>query len=207
MTDERLWRLAAGALALGSLAMLVKGAVRATVGDDLSLVPWFGLGATLGLGISAFTIQRPSGPIRSVAALASMALAAVGSIASLVAVGYLVTGTIPETPGAPAAVSISYGTLATCQFLALLLLGIVVARQRTFNGPWRWVLVGVIVAQFPVFIIAGAIGEAIGRENLTDGLGLAMTGGLWMLLPYAMAKKRSGVGAPWPPAVTGRSTD
>ena len=40
-------------------------------------------------------------------------------------------------------------------------------------------LVGALaIFQFPVFIVAGAIGDTIGDETVTDGLGMLLTGAL-----------------------------
>lgn len=36
------------------------------------------------------------------------------------------------------------------------------------------------------YIVAGATGDGIGSENVTDGLGLALTGAVWVLLGYAL---------------------
>jgi hypothetical protein len=40
----------------------------------------------------------------------------------------------------------------------------------------------------PIFIVAGATGEVVGSEVVTDGLGLALTGAAWILLGYAIAQ-------------------
>jgi hypothetical protein len=40
----------------------------------------------------------------------------------------------------------------------------------------------------PIFIVAGAIAEGIGSEDVADGLSLVLTGAAWMLLGYAFAR-------------------
>jgi hypothetical protein len=118
-------------------------------------------------------------------------LALVGVAASLVAAGFLITGTIPETTDAPAAVGASYVVLAAGSFSSLLAIGIVIAKNRSLVGRWRWLPLGLLAAQLPIFIVAGAVGDGIGSENVTDGLGLALTGAAWILLGYAISERSS----------------
>lgn len=188
--SHRTWMRAAGALiALGALAMLAKGVLLMVTDIDRSLVPWFGLLSSAGLATAALALRRTVGRLRWLAAVSGM-LASIGVIASLVAVGYLITGTIPETNNAPAAVGASYALLAAGSYLALLTIGIVIAKNRALAGRWRWFPLALIAAQFPIFIVADAIGDGFGPENVTDGLGLALTGAGWTALGYAMTRPR-----------------
>ncbi len=82
----------------------------------------------------------------------------------------------------------SYVILTVGIVASLVALGIVIAKNRVLRGRWRWLPLGLLAAQFPIFIVAGAIGDGIGSENITDGLGLALTGVGWTLLGYAIAR-------------------
>ena len=93
-----------------------------------------------------------------------MGFALMGVAGSLVAVGYLIAGTIPESDGASTAVGASYVILAVGVYLSLLAIGIVVAKNRSLSGRWRWHPLGLVAAQFPIFIVAGAIGDGVGSE-------------------------------------------
>ena len=181
-------RLAGVLVALGALMMLAKGLLLIATDNDRSLVPWFGLFTALGFIAAAIALWRSAIRLRWLSAVGG-ALALVGVVASLVAIIYLVTGTIPESDNAPSAVGASYIALSAGGFLALLALGIVIATNRSLAGQWRWVPLGLLAVQFPIFIIAGAVGDTIGSESLTDGLGLALTGAAWMLLGYALTRQ------------------
>ncbi len=112
---------------------------------------------------------------------------AIGVIAALVAVGYLVLGsTIPESAEAPAAVSIAYGVMSAGIFLGLATLGLVIVRNRSLVGGWRWVPLSAIVVQFPIFIVAGALGEVFDRETVADGLSMVLTGCMWLVVGFAL---------------------
>ncbi len=187
-------RAAAVLVALGALMMLAKGVLLIVTDNDRSLVPWAGFFWNAGLATGAVALWRTVRRLRWLAAVGGT-LAAVGFVGSLVAVGYLVTGTIPETDDAPAAVGASYAVLAAGTFLSLLAIGIVIARNRSLAGRWRWLPLGLLAAQFPIFIVGGAIGEGIGSENVADGLSLALTGVAWTLLGYAMSQSGSASAA------------
>ncbi len=169
--------------------ILAKGVLLTLTGDDRSLVPWFGLLASAGFGLAAIDLKRTAERWRWLTWLGGTG-AAVGFLAAAVAVPYLVTGTIPESPGAPDLVGITYGVNSASVAVALISLGIVILRNRSLSGSWRWFPVGLIVVQLPIFIVAEAVGVGIGSEDLTDGLGLALTGAAWMLLGYAMIQKQ-----------------
>jgi hypothetical protein len=47
--------------------------------------------------------------------------------------------------------------------------------------------VGLLAVQMPIFIVAGAIAEGVGSEDVADGLSLALTGAAWMLLGYGLS--------------------
>ena len=181
-------RLAGVLVALGALMMLAKGLLLITTGNDRSLVPWFGLFTALGFVAAAIALWRSATRLRWLSAVGG-ALALVGVVASLVAIIYLATGTIPESDSAPAAVGASYAVLSAGGFLALLALGVVIAANRSLAGRWRWLPLGLLAVQFPIFIIAGAVGDTIGSESVTDGLGLALTGAAWILLGYALTRQ------------------
>lgn len=179
-------RVAAGLIALGASTMIVKGLARIATGGDPSLVPWFGLGVTLGLTLACLAVIKGFGhswPLKLGAGVG-----AVGVAASAVAIGFLITGTIPETSGSPAAVDASYGLLSAASILGLTILAATIARRRLLPGRWRWVLLGVLAAQLPIFALAEAIGEAIGRGSVTDGLGLTLTGAAWVLVAYSLTR-------------------
>lgn len=185
--DARLMRIAGLLVAAGAVAMVVKGVLLVVTGNDRSLVPWFGLFTSLGFVLAAVALWRSVQRLRWLSALGGVA-ALTGAAAAAVAVGYLITGTIPESEGAPSAVAASYAILAAGAFLSLLSLGIVIAANRSLSGWWRWLPLGLLAVQMPIFIVAGAIGNGVGSEDVTDGLGLALTGGAWMLLGYALAR-------------------
>ena len=187
-SEQSLMRLAGVLVAVGALMMLAKGVLLIATDNDRSLVPWFGLFTALGFTAAAIALWRSTTRLRWLSVVGG-AFALVGVIGSLVAIIYLVTGTIPESENAPAAVGASYIALSAGSFLALLALGIVIAANRSLAGRWRWLPLGLLAAQFPIFIIAGAVGESIGSETVTDGLGLALTGAAWILLGYALTRQ------------------
>lgn len=180
-------RLAGGLIAAGALMLVAKGVLLIVTDNDRSLVPWFGLFTSAGLATAVFALKRSISRFRSFAPV-GMGFAMIGVAGSLVAVGYLITGTIPESDGASTAVGASYVILAVGVYLSLPAIGIVVAKNRLLTGRWRWLPLGLAAAQFPIFIVAGAIGDGVGSENLTDGLGLALTGAAWTLLGYALTR-------------------
>lgn len=185
--NHRTWMRTAGLLlAAGALMMLAKGVLLIVTDNDRSLVPWFGLLSNAGLATCGLALWHAAERRRRVALVGGV-LALAGVAASLVAAGYLITGTIPETRDAPAAVGASYAILAAGAFLSLLAIGIVIATNRSLVGRWRWLPLGLLAAQLPIFIVAGAVGDGIGSENVTDGLGLALTGAAWILLGYAIS--------------------
>ncbi len=134
-------RLAGVLVAVGALMMLAKGLLLIATDNDRSLVPWFGLFTAFGFTAAAIALWRSTTRLRWLSAVGG-ALALVGVIGSLVAIIYLVTGTIPESENAPAAVGASYIALSAGSFLALLALGIVIAANRSLAGRWRWRLIG-----------------------------------------------------------------
>ena len=185
---DRVMRLAGALVMLGAVMTLIKGAIRTVSGEDPSLVPFFGLFATLGLVFAAVTWWRSEIGSRWLIGVAGVS-AAVGFVASMIAVVYLVTGTIPETDGAVPLVGASYAILAAAAFLCLLMLGIAIGRLRLLNGRWRWLPIGVLLVQFPIFIVAEAIGEALDEPTVSDGLSMVLTGVAWILLGYAIARQ------------------
>jgi hypothetical protein len=187
-SEQTLMSLAGVLVAVGALMMLAKGVLLIATENDRSLVPWFGLFTALGFTVAAVALWRSATRLRWLTAVGGM-LALAGVVASSVAIIYLVTGTIPESEDAPGAVGGSYIALSAGAFLALLALGIVMAANRSLAGRWRWLPLGVLAAQFPIFIVAGAIGDTIGSETVTDGLGLALTGAAWILLGYALTRQ------------------
>ena len=132
-TSVRWW--AAALIAAGASMMLLKGAVRMLTTVDLSLVPWFGLGAAAGLTLVALSLNVEG--TRGWATILAACLGAGGGIAAIVAVAYLLTGTIPESAGAPAGVGLSYAVMTVGTFLALAILGALIARRRLLDGRWR----------------------------------------------------------------------
>jgi len=182
-------RFAGALVGAGAAMILAKGVLLILTGDDRSLVPWFALLTSAGFGLAAIVLWRRADRWRWLTWLGGTG-AAVGFLAAVVAVLYLVTGTIPESPGAPDLVGITYGVSSAGVAVALLTLGIVIVRNRSLGGSWRWLPVGLIVVQLPIFIVAEAVGVAIGSVDLTDGLGLALTGAAWMLLGYAIIEKQ-----------------
>jgi hypothetical protein len=185
--DGRLMRIAGLLVAAGAVVMAIKGVLLVVTGNDRSLVPWFGLLTSLGFVLAAVALWRSVQRLRWLSALGGVA-ALTGVAAAAVAVGYLITGTIPESEGAPSAVGASYAILAAGAFLSLLSLGIVIAANRSLSGWWRWLPLGLVAVQMPIFIVAGAIGDGVGSEDVTDGMSLALTGAAWMLLGYALAR-------------------
>lgn len=170
----------------GALFMFAKGALLITTGVDRSFVPWFALFITLGLLCFALGL-RPSATVWRPALGVATGVAAVGVIGALVAVGYLVIrSTIPESPGAPAAASIAYGVMSAGVFLGLAILGLVILRNRSLEGRWRWVPLSAIVLQFPIFIVAGALGAALDREAVADGMSMVLTGCMWLVVGFAL---------------------
>lgn len=185
---------AAGILiATGALFMVTKGVVRATTGADPSLVPFFGVFAGAGLTAAAAALGSTARRLRWLCATAG-ALAAGGTAAAVVAIAYLVTGTIPETAGASPIVGGSYAAMSIGVFGALVALGAAVAVNRTLEGLWRWLPLGLIAAQFPIFAIADAAGEFSGSDVVADGFGLGLTGLAWMILGYGFAHARLPAG-------------
>lgn len=185
--DSKLIRTAGVLVGTGATLMLIKGVVLMATDNDRSLVPWFGLFTSVGFAVAAAALWRSVQRLRWLAALGGLA-ALLGAGASVIAVGYLVTGTIPESEGASSSVGASYVVLSAGSFLALLMLGIVIAANRSLPGRWRWLPLTVFVVQFPIFVVAGAIGDGLGSEEVTDGLGLALTGAAWMLLGYSLSR-------------------
>lgn len=169
--------------------MLVKGLLLIATGHDRSLVPWFSLFSSVGLTLAAVALWRSVERWRWLALTGGLG-ATVGLVSSVVAVVYLVTGTIPESPDAPTLVGVSYGMMSSGVFLALLALGVLIVGNKSLAGKWRWFPVGLILAQLPIFIVAGAVGDWVGSEELTDGLSLAITGAAWMLLGYTLYDKQ-----------------
>jgi len=186
--EDRLMNVAGALIALGSAAILAKGMLLIFTGHDRSLVPWFGLLVTAGFVVASLALRRSVERWRWLAWLGGGA-ALVGLVSSVVAVVYLIAGTIPESPGAPALVGVSYGVMSAAVAVSLLSLGVLIAGNRSLLGRWRWFPLGLIVAQLPIFIVAGAIGDGVGSEDLTDGLGLALTGLAWILLGYVVSEK------------------
>jgi hypothetical protein len=189
-SSNPLMRLAGALVGAGAAVILAKGVLLNLTGDDRSLVPWFGLLASTGLGLAAIDLRRTAERWRWLTSLGGTG-AAVGVLSAGVAVLYLVTGTIPESPGAPNLVGLAYAVFSAGAAVALLSLGILIVRNRSLEGLWRWLPVGLIVVQLPIFIVADAVGVGVGSEDLTDGLGLALTGAAWMLLGYAMIEKHN----------------
>lgn len=186
--EDRLMNVAGALIALGSAAMLAKGILLIFTGHDRSLVPWFGLLVTAGLMAASMALRRSAQRWRWLAWLGGGA-ALVGLVSAVVAVVYLLSGTIPESPGAPELVGGSYGVMSAGVAVSLLSLGVLMAGNRSLRGRWRWYPLGLIVAQLPIFIVAGAIAVVVGSEDLADGLGLAFTGLAWILLGYAISEK------------------
>jgi hypothetical protein len=163
---------------VGGGFMVAKGAIRATFGDDLSFAPTALFFTGFGVWALAETVAA-TGRLRW-APRAGRGFAALAIASGLVAIVYLLARTIPETDGAPAAVGASYGVAAASIYLGQLILGVAAVRSEALPGRLRWVPMGVVILQFPVFIVAGAIGDGIGDETITDGLGMALTGLLWV---------------------------
>lgn len=186
--EDRLMNVAGALIALGSAAMLAKGILLIFTGHDRSLVPWFGLLVTAGLMAASMALRRSAQRWRWLAWLGGGA-ALVGLVSAVVAVVYLLSGTIPESPEAPRLVGVSYGVMSAGVAVSLLSLGVLMAGNRSLRGRWRWYPLGLIVAQLPIFIVAGAIAVVVGSEDLADGLGLAFTGLAWILLGYAISEK------------------
>lgn len=185
---------AAGILvAIGALFMVTKGVIRATTGADPSLVPFFSGFAGAGLTAAAAALGSTARRLRWLCATAG-ALAAGGTAAAVVAIAYLVTGTIPETAGASPVVGGSYAAMSIGVFGSLVALGVVVAVNRALAGWWRWLPLGLIAAQFPIFAIADAAGEVSRSDVVADGLGLALTGAAWMILGYPFTRARLAAG-------------
>ncbi len=171
---------------LGALFMFAKGALLITTGVDRSFVPWVALFWTLGLLFFAIGL-RPSATAWRRALYVATAVAAIGVIGALVAVGYLVIrSTIPESSEAPAAVSIAYGVMSAGGFLGLAILGLVIVRNRSLAGRWRWVPLSAIIVQFPIFIVAGELGAVLDREAVADGLSMVLTGCTWLVVGFAL---------------------
>lgn len=169
--------------------MLAKGLLLITTGHDRSFVPWFGLLASVGLTSAAVGLWCSGAQWRWLAILGA-AGAVIGVVASCIAVGYLVTGTIPESPNAPELVGLSYAVSSAGVAVAVVALGVLIVGNRSLTGWWRWLPIGLIMAQLPIFIVAEAVGEGVGSEDLTDGLGLAITGAAWILFGYALSQKQ-----------------
>ena len=186
--EDRLMNVAGALIALGSAAILAKGMLLIFTGHDRSLVPWFGLLVSAGFVVASMALRRSVERWRWLAWLGGGA-ALVGLVSSVVAVVYLIAGTIPESPGAPGLVGVSYGVVSAGVAVSLLSLGVLIAGNRSLRGGWRWFPLGLIVAQLPIFIVAEAIGDGVGSEDLTDGLSLALTGLAWILLGYAISEK------------------
>lgn len=186
-TARATWLAAAGLIAFGGSLVIVKGVVRLVTAADPSLVPWFGLGASLGLTIASRAMIASGGP--TWAPVLAACFGVVGAMASVFAIGYLVTGTIPESAGAPAVVGLSYVGLTAGTFLALLVLASSIARRRSLGGRWRWVPLGVVAVQFPIFAVAEAVGDSLGQGTATDGLGMVLTGAAWVLLAYSLTRQ------------------
>lgn len=186
--DPELMRIAGVLVGVGAALMLIKGIVLIVTDNDRSLVPWFGLFASVGFVVAAVALWRSVRRLRWLSALGGLA-ALVGVAASVVAIGYLITGTIPESGNAPSSVGASYVALTIGVFLSLLMLGIVIAVNRSLSGWWRWLPLGLLAVQLPIFIVAGAIGDGVGSEEVADGLGLALTGAAWILLGYGVTRQ------------------
>lgn len=181
---------AAGILvATGALFMVTKGLTRAVTGTDPSLVPFFGVFTGAGLVAAAAALRSAARRLRWLCA-AAVALAAGGTSAAVVALAYLMTGTIPETPGASSVVGGSYAAMSIGVFGSLAALGVAVEVNRVLPGWWRWLPLGLIAAQLPIFAIADVAGEFSGSEAVADGFGLALTGIAWMVLGYGLALAR-----------------
>ena len=181
-----LLRLSGSFVGLGAAMMALKGVLLMTTGNDRSLVPWFAFLTSIGFCLASAALWRTCQRWRFLAVVGGVA-AAVGVGAAIISVGYLVTGTIPETPDAPGLVGLSYAVSSAAIALAIVSLGILILVNRSLTGRWRWLPIGLILAQLPIFIVSGAIGDTAGSEDVTDGLGLALTGAAWMLLGWAIA--------------------
>lgn len=147
-----------------------------------------GFGSEVGREAAALALWRSVDRARWLAAVGA-ASAVVGLIGAAVAVGYLLTGTIPESDHASAAVGGSYVVLTAGVVVALVSLAIVILVNRVLVGRWSWLPLGLIAVQLPIFILAGAVGDGLDSPDLTDGLGLALTGIAWMTLGYAFSQK------------------
>jgi len=186
--EDRLMNVAGALIALGSAAILAKGMLLMFTGHDRSLVPWFGLLVMSGFVVASIALRRSVERWRWLAWLGGGA-ALVGLVSAVVAVVYLLSGTIPESPEAPGLVGVSYAVMSAGVAVSLLSLGVLIAGNRSLRGRWRWFPLGLIVAQLPIFMLAGAIAIVVGSEDLADGLGLAFTGLAWILLGYAISEK------------------
>jgi hypothetical protein len=78
--------------------------------------------------------------------IAAACFGAVGISASIVAVLYLVTGTIPETDDAPGAVGGSYVVLTIGVLICVTLLGALISTNHSLPGRWRWLPLGILLA-------------------------------------------------------------
>ena len=184
MPPGRWVSLCAVAGAAGGGFLVAKGVIRATHGADVSVVPVALLLIGFGLLALAHVVSATGRAGWLVGAGWALAVACIA--AGAVAVGSLLAGTIPETDDAPAVVGASYGIGAASAYFGQLALGVAAVRARALVGRLRWTPLGVVVLQFPVFIVAGAIGDGIGDETVTDGLGLLLSGLLWMASSLAV---------------------
>lgn len=172
-------------VATGALFIMIKGVTRATTGADPSLVPFFGVCTGVGITAAAAGLRGSARRLRWLCAAAG-ALAAGGTAAAVVAIAFLATGTIPETQGASPVVGGSYAALSIGVFGSLVAMGVVIAANRLLPGWWRWLPLGLIAAQFPIFAIADIAGEVSGSDMVADGVGLTLTGIAWMVFGYGL---------------------
>lgn len=178
---------AGGLIAVGALFMMVKGVARAATGTDPSLVPFFGAFVCAGLAAAAGALWKSAARVRWLAAVAGT-FAAAGGAASLMAIAYLATGTIPETAGAPPLAGGAYLVLSVGAFGSLAALGGGVAVNRSLPGWWRWLPLGLTAAQIPIFAIAEVTGALTGSDVVADWIGPAVTGAAWMLLGFGVTR-------------------
>ena len=163
---------------VGGGFLFAKGAIRATLGDDVSLVPVSLFLTGFGVWALAETVAD-TGQLKWVPRI-GRGLAALTIASGAVAIAYLLARTIPETDGASPAVGASYGVAAASMYLGQLLLAVASVRTQALPGRLRWAPMAVVILQFPAFIVAGAIGDTVGEETITDGLGMLLAGLLWV---------------------------